>query len=139
MLQVEKSVTDQHLYFIERQGSGRIRGDTFEAYAARPENVILCTFRTARNNIIALSASILEGRSCTKTITIVHKQYRKRGLGSLVLSFRLALLPDYDICTIVAEDNIASNRLVSKCGMNKVGEQEQERKTGTYRALIYTL
>lgn len=137
MLYVEKSVTDRHIRFIDRQGSGRIRTDTFEAYCDKPEDVIVVSYITPRGNIIALSAALLEGRECNKAITIVHKDYRRQGLGSLVLALRLSLLKDFKICTIVAEDNIASNRLVNKCGMTKIGEQEQERKTGLYTALIY--
>lgn len=135
-LRVENHIRDVHLRFIESNGSGRIRMDTYEAYAAKPENVIIVCY-CAHGRIRAMSASILEGKECTKSITITQKGWRKQGLGSLVLQYRMSLLPGYSIATIVAEDNHASNRLVSRAGMIKTGEQESVRKSGPYKVLIY--
>lgn len=135
-LRVEKNIRDVHLRFIESNGSGRIRTDTYDAYASCPENVIIVCY-LQWGAIRALSASILEGKECTKSITITQKGWRKQGLGSLVLQYRLSLLPGYSIATLVAEDNHASNRLVNRVGMIKTGEIESVRKAGPYKALIY--
>jgi hypothetical protein len=142
-MRIFKEVTQRNLEFIVNHGDGRIRQDTYDAYEALIGNdaakVILVSIESERGRMLAMSASILEGKKSMHNITLTHTDYRRKGLGSLTLAMRLSILTGYSFETIVASDNVASNRLVSRVGLRQTGSKELTRKKGeeTYEALVY--
>lgn len=118
--------------FLLNEGDSRIRPETLEFYKFNKPEV----FFVARNqggDIIGLAGSNLDG---SRSVVVVHEEYRNNGLGSALLSL-LKSAVGAEFKAWIAEDNGPSNRMAEKAGLSVRYSEIKIRSSGEYKALMY--
>lgn len=123
--------------FIKVHGDKRITKDAF-AYYKNPDNLVLGGFEYGEEGLIGVSLSGLLENQIVFSITVVHKDYRNRGIGTKLLRAKIAQIERQGLTysTVVAEDNQPSLRICEKAEMKRSGESVGVRKSGKYLRIL---
>lgn len=138
--------------FIDSHGDRHVRQDSLDFYrnggaqkvwavVAMAASVSLTGGSNTTLVGVSLAGSSIEGTNASPacySITVVHRDYRRVGIGLDLLTYKLNLIEadGYDIATLVAEDNRASLAMCKKAGLFVKGREVFPRDRGEYRAII---
>lgn len=127
------------LQFIRDHGDKRITQTSFNKYKEKSEDLLIIIVLKIKEQIIAVSSSVVKNQKAEFSITVTHREYRNKGYGSIVLSKKVKILKDFNFIlnTIVAEDNEASLRICEKSNLIKTGSIIRSRSSGEYKAIIF--
>ena len=111
-------VTDEHLGFIVNHGDKHITTASFAYFAANNAGDVLLECRGVHGGLVAVSFASADGE---RSITVVHKDYRGRGIATTLMLAKKASVPG--LKSHVAATNTASMRLAAKVyGASEVQE-----------------
>jgi GNAT superfamily N-acetyltransferase len=123
--------------WIMSRSEGRVRQETLDFYFHKEGfkgPCVIIVKRSRKWNILGVSACYPdpETKEIKYGVTVVHKDYRGRGIGSELMLMKLEELAarGYSYKTVIASDNPASYRMAEKCGLAKVDEKKLIRHEG---------
>ena len=126
------------LDFIKSHGDKRVTKEAF-AYYKEATNPAFASFAVfGKAGLIGVSLSGLVDNEVNYSITVVHKEFRNKGIGTKLLKEKIEKIEahGYSYGTIVAEDNAPSLRMCDKAGMQKSGQIQRVRKSGKFLAVL---
>lgn len=113
---------------VEDHGDSRITQKAFK-YLVKPGGYRYAVFAYDGRKMIG--ASIASER---QAISVVHRDYRGKGIGSELLRRRLRISPNQR--THVAFDNAASLAMCKAAGLVEIGRKMGTRKSGPFEIVI---
>jgi GNAT superfamily N-acetyltransferase len=121
--------------FIEQHGDRHITLDAL-AYYKDPDGPGIGILGYEGTQLVGISACKIDDNKMSYAVSVTHRDYRKRGIGSALLRQKIA---DAGVpySTIVASDNPASIRMCEKAGLQNVGALTRNRAAGSYVALEF--
>ena len=120
--------------FIHTYGDHHITQEAF-SYYQDPNSPGILILAYEDEHLVGLSGSkIGEGNVISYSITVVHPEYRNRGIGTKLLRQKMSCL-DGEYRSIVAADNVASRRICEKAGLVVTSSACRKRRDGSYEAL----
>ncbi len=132
--------------FLKEHSNKRISSSLINYYQDytlhKPEgdDIVICEVKE-EDSIVAISlATIKKNSNTVYSTTVTAKPFRKKGYGLQALRSKLEYLKSKGrgIKSIIAEDNIPALALCNKAGLKQVDIIDKLRKTGPYKAIIWT-
>jgi GNAT superfamily N-acetyltransferase len=131
------------LEFIHTHGNRRITQAAFDFYKDI-NNGFFGTFENDGDGkeakMIGLSLSGLHGNDVIHSITVVHTDFRNKGIGTKLLQEKIDMISQfgYNYSTVVAEDNQPSLRICQKSSLKEVERVKMTRKGGEFKAVKFS-
>lgn len=141
LITYKTEISEAALAFIKRNESGRLKPESLSFYENPTSPIAVFEGRGGEKNfIIGIAACSLdiENKKAGFNITVVSRYHRNEGLGTKLLSSKLAFLKNLDIpyeCC-VASDNGASLSMCLKNSLKLTTIERKERSSGIFNSFL---
>lgn len=134
-----QSCSAEVLMFLDTHSDRRITAASRAYYAGPDAPGVLVTYRIGEG-LLALSGCRMNNALVSLSVTAVHRDFRRAGIGTWLLACKLDALErtGYTFATVIADDNLASKRVCEKAGLTVFRSDIRERASGQYLAHTYT-